>query len=50
MMGIFLAAGPSFRAGVRLDARENRTLHELLIHILGLENPIAATMPGFGLR
>jgi predicted AlkP superfamily pyrophosphatase or phosphodiesterase len=50
MTGIFLAAGPSFRAGVRLDARENRTLHELLIRILGLENPIKATMPDFGLR
>jgi predicted AlkP superfamily pyrophosphatase or phosphodiesterase len=50
MMGIFLAAGPSFRAGVRLEARENRTLHELLIRILGLENPIEATMPDFGLR
>jgi predicted AlkP superfamily pyrophosphatase or phosphodiesterase len=50
MMGVFLAAGPSFRAGVRLDARENRTLHELLIHLLGLKNPIRETMPEFGLR
>jgi len=50
MMGVFLATGPSFRAGVRLDARENRTLHELLIHLLGLQNPIQATMPDFGLR
>jgi predicted AlkP superfamily pyrophosphatase or phosphodiesterase len=50
MTGIFLAAGPSFRSGVRLAPRENRTLHELLIHLLGLKNPIQATMPDFGLR
>lgn len=50
MMGIFLAAGPSFRRGVRLDVRENRTLHELLIHLLRLKNPIDAAMPDFGLR
>jgi len=50
MMGVFLAVGPSFRAGVRLGARENRTLHELLIHLFGLRNPIEAAMPDFGLR
>lgn len=50
MTGVFLAAGPSFRAGVRLRARENRTLHELLVHLLGVRNPIQATMPDFGLR
>jgi predicted AlkP superfamily pyrophosphatase or phosphodiesterase len=50
MMGTFLAAGPSFQSGVRLGARENRTLHELLIHLLGLQNPIRETMPDFGLR
>jgi predicted AlkP superfamily pyrophosphatase or phosphodiesterase len=50
MMGVFLAAGPSFQRGVRLGARENRTLHELLIRILGLENPIRAALPDFGLR
>jgi predicted AlkP superfamily pyrophosphatase or phosphodiesterase len=50
MMGIFLAAGPSFRSGVRLGARENRTLHELLIRLFGLQNPIRATIPDFGLR
>ncbi len=50
MMGVFLAVGPSFRSGLRLAPRENRTLHELLIHLLGLTNPIQATMPDFGLR
>ena len=50
MMGTFLATGPSFRADVHLAARENRTLHELLIHLLGLRNPIRAPMPDFGLR
>lgn len=50
MMGVFLAVGPSFRSGVRLAPRENRTLHELLIHLLRLQNPIQATMPDFGLR
>jgi len=50
MMGVFLAVGPSFRSGLRLAPRQNRTLHELLIHLLGLQNPIKATMPDFGLR
>ena len=49
-MGVFLAAGPSFRANVRLNARENRTPHEVRIHLLHLKNPIDATMPDFGLR
>jgi predicted AlkP superfamily pyrophosphatase or phosphodiesterase len=50
MMGVFLATGPHFRAGIRLEARENRSLHELLIHLLRLTNPIDAKMPDFGLR
>jgi predicted AlkP superfamily pyrophosphatase or phosphodiesterase len=50
MMGIFVAAGPSFRQNVRLPVRENRTLHELLIHLLGLKNPIDVQMPEFGLK
>jgi predicted AlkP superfamily pyrophosphatase or phosphodiesterase len=50
MMGIFLAAGPSFRQGVALGVRENRTLHELLIHLLRLKNPINVALPDFGLR
>ena len=50
MMGVFLASGPSFRANVRLAPRENRTLHELLIHLLRLKNPIDAVMPDYGLR
>jgi predicted AlkP superfamily pyrophosphatase or phosphodiesterase len=50
MMGIFVAAGPSFRQNVRLPVRENRTLHELLIHLLRLKNPIDAAMPDFGLK
>ena len=50
MMGIFVAAGPSFRAGATLAARDNRTLHELLIRLLRLENPLPGAMPDFGLR
>ena len=51
MMGTFLAVGPDFRPGTRLAARENRTLHELLIHLLGLQNPLKnAVLPEFGLR
>ena len=50
MMGIFVAAGPDFRLGVRLAPRENRTLHGLLIHLLHLADPIGAPMPDFGLR
>ena len=51
MMGIFLAVGPDFRPGTRLAVRENRTLHELLIHLLGLQNPLKnAVLPDFALR
>ena len=50
MMGVFLASGPSFQRGVRLAERENRTLHELLIRLLRLKNPIEAAMPEYGLR
>lgn len=51
MMGTFLAVGPDFKAGTRLGARENRTLHELLIHLFGLQNPLkGAVMPDFGLK
>jgi predicted AlkP superfamily pyrophosphatase or phosphodiesterase len=50
MTGIFLAVGPDFRPGARLAIRENRTLHGLLIHLLGLENPLGAVpLPDFGL-
>jgi predicted AlkP superfamily pyrophosphatase or phosphodiesterase len=50
MMGIFLAVGPDFRSDVRLGVRENRTLHELLIHLFGLQNPLKnAVLPDFGL-
>jgi hypothetical protein len=50
MTGIFLAVGPDFRPGARLAIRENRTLHGLLIHLLGLENPLRAVpLPDFGL-
>jgi predicted AlkP superfamily pyrophosphatase or phosphodiesterase len=50
MMGIFVAAGPDFRRGVRLPARENRTLHGLLIQLLDLKDPTGAAMLDFGLR
>lgn len=51
MMGIFVAVGPDFRPSTRLAARENRTLHELLIHLLGLENPLKnVELPEFGLK
>ena len=50
MMGVLLASGPSFQRGVRLAERENRTLHELLIRLLHLKNPIEAAMPEYGLR
>ena len=48
--GCLSRGGTDFRTGLRLAPRENRTLHELLIHLLGLQNPIQATMPDFGLR
>ncbi|MEP6491439.1 MAG: nucleotide pyrophosphatase/phosphodiesterase family protein [bacterium] len=50
MMGTFLAAGPDFRPGEHLAARENRTLHTLLTHLLHLNDPTGALMPEFGLR
>ena len=50
MMGIFLAVGPDFRSGARLASAENRTLHELLIHLLRLQNPSKNALPDFGLR
>jgi predicted AlkP superfamily pyrophosphatase or phosphodiesterase len=39
MMGTFLAEGPDFRRGVALDARENRSLHDLLATLLHLDTP-----------
>jgi predicted AlkP superfamily pyrophosphatase or phosphodiesterase len=50
MMGIFVAAGPDFRRGVRLPARENRTLHGLLIQLLDLKDPTGAATLDFGLQ
>jgi len=50
MMGTFMAAGPDFQPGVRLEARENRTLHALLARLLRVKDPTGATMPEFGLR
>ena len=50
MMGIFLAAGPDFRKGVRLGARENRTLHDLLVRLLRLPAARTTTVSEFGLR
>ena len=49
MMGIFLAAGPDFRRGVRLAPRENRTLHDLLARLLHLNAPERPPVD-FGLR
>jgi predicted AlkP superfamily pyrophosphatase or phosphodiesterase len=50
MMGMFIAAGPDFRSGVRLNARENRTLHDLLARLLHLNTPRTTTTTEFGLR
>ena len=50
MIGIFLATGPDFRRGVRLDARENRTLHDLLARLLRLSVARTTTVSDFGLR
>lgn len=50
MMGIFLAAGPDFRRGERLAARENRTLHDLLARLLRLSGSAVAGAPDYGLR
>jgi hypothetical protein len=50
MMGVFLAAGPDFRKGVRLGARENRTLHDLLVRLLRLPAARTTTVSEFGLN
>src|SRR6185312_15883807 len=50
MTGIFLASGPDFKAGVRLDARENRSLHDLLVTLLHLSVPRTTSTTDFGLR
>jgi predicted AlkP superfamily pyrophosphatase or phosphodiesterase len=50
MMGIFLAAGPDFRRGERLGARENRSLHDLLARLLHLDTPRTTAVTDFGLR
>ena len=50
MMGIFVAAGPDFRTGVRLGPRDNRTLHDLLAQLLHLDTPRTTAGVDFGLR
>jgi len=50
MMGIFLAAGPDFKSGIRLPARENRTLHDLLAGLLHLAVPRTTGETEFGLK
>jgi predicted AlkP superfamily pyrophosphatase or phosphodiesterase len=50
MMGIFVAAGPDFRQGVRLEPRDNRTLHDLLAQLLHLDTPRTTAGVDFGLR
>lgn len=50
MMGIFLAAGPDFKSGVRLPARENRTLHDLLARLLHLNIQRTTGETNFGLE
>ncbi|HEY5059938.1 MAG TPA: alkaline phosphatase family protein, partial [Gemmatimonadaceae bacterium] len=50
MMGIFVAAGPDFRQGVRLEPRDNRTLHDLLAQLLHLDTPRTNAVVDFGLR
>jgi predicted AlkP superfamily pyrophosphatase or phosphodiesterase len=50
MMGVFLATGPDFKEGVRLAARENRTLHDLLARLLHLDIPRTTTEADFGLK
>jgi predicted AlkP superfamily pyrophosphatase or phosphodiesterase len=49
MMGVFLAVGPDFKAGVRLPARENRTLHDLLAQLLHLNVRRTTPETNFGL-
>jgi predicted AlkP superfamily pyrophosphatase or phosphodiesterase len=50
MMGVFLAAGPDFKSGVRLPVRENRTLHDLLARLLRLNVARRADKTEFGLK
>ena len=50
MMGVFLAVGPDFKSGVRLPARENRTLHDLLVRLLRLQAPVTTPEENFGLK
>jgi predicted AlkP superfamily pyrophosphatase or phosphodiesterase len=50
MMGTFLATGPDFRRGATLDARENRSLHDLLATLLHLNAPRTTTVTDFGLK
>ena len=50
MMGVFLAAGPDFKSGVRLPVRENRTLHDLLAQLLHLTVPRTTSETNFGLK
>lgn len=51
MMGIFIATGPDFQRGVRLPARENRTLRDLLVKLLQLDAvPVGPAGVKFGLR
>ncbi|HEX3865158.1 MAG TPA: ectonucleotide pyrophosphatase/phosphodiesterase [Gemmatimonadaceae bacterium] len=50
MMGSFIAVGPDFRGGVRLAARENRTLRDLLVRLLALNAAPTTTTTDFGLR
>lgn len=50
MTGIFVAYGSDFRSGVRLDVRENRTVRDLLVRLLGLNVPLLAPTAEFGLR
>jgi len=50
MMGTFLAQGPDFRRGVTLDARENRSLHDLLAALLHIDTPRTTSVSNFGLK
>ena len=50
MTGVFLAAGPDFKAGVRLPIRENRTLHDLLAQLLHLSVARTTNETEFGLK
>jgi predicted AlkP superfamily pyrophosphatase or phosphodiesterase len=50
MMGVFVAAGPDFKSGAKLGARENRTLHDLLARLLRLNVARTTMVNDFGLR